>query len=343
MKALRFYGTRDLRYEDVPEPSPGPGEIKTKINVAGICGSDLGVYVSGPPSGMPINIPITLGHEFSGTVTAVGEGVTGFRVGDRVTANCYTQCGKCFFCQKGMYNLCLNQGIAGANWDGCMAECMVGPANAFFSLPDSVTEEAGALVEPLAVAIHAVRQGNVRPGDTVTILGDGPIGLNALLAARTAGAAAVYLVSKHKGRGEVARAMGATSVLYLSDGDPVPRILELTGGLGTDVCIECVGHTNTPELAVNLVRKGGTVAIAGLFDKPIPFDFGMLIFGEKTIVGTACYVDEVKTAIALLADGRINPSPMVTSKISLANAVELGFEKLLADKEKSIKILVQIS
>jgi len=343
MKALRWYGRKNVRYEDVPEPSPGPGQVKVKINLAGICGTDLKEYADGPSMIAVDKVPLTLGHEFAGTVMEVGRGVTNFKVGERVTGVGYWFCGECYYCKKSLYNLCINGGFTGLTVDGCMAEYVVVPSYSVYKLPDSVSDEVGTLVEPLAVAIHAVRQGNVRPGDTVGIVGAGTIGLCTLLAARAAGASEVYVVAKHRGRGEIALAMGATAVINPNDGDPVKLIANLTDGLGVDVSFECVGRPDTPQICVDLARRGGTTVIMGVFDKPSSVHFHSVMFNQKTIVGSPIYVDEAKTAIALIADKRIDPQRLITSEVPLKDAVEMGFEKLINNKEDNIKILLQIA
>lgn len=342
MKALRWYARKDLRYEDVPEPSPGKGQVKVKVYLAGICGTDFKEYANGPGMIATDKVPLILGHEFTGRIAQMGEGVTNFKVGERVTAMGYWYCGECYFCKRAMYNICMKAGFTGLTADGCMAEYVLVPNYATYRLPDSLPDEFGALVEPLAVSFHAVRQGYVRPGNTVAILGDGTIGLCTLLAARAAGASEVYVVAKHKGRGEIAKEMGATEVIYLTDGNPVKSIVNLTGGLGADVSFECVGRPDTPQLALDLARSGGTTVIMGVFDKPGSINFQSLMFNQKTIVGSPIYVDEAKTVIALLADKRIHPHMLITSKVPLKNAVEMGFEKLISNKEREVKILLQI-
>jgi len=342
MKALRWHGREDLRLEDIPEPSPGPGLLKVKVGLAGICGTDLKEYAAGPCLVNPEKAPLTMGHEFAGTVAAVGEGVTGFAAGDRVSGVGYWYCGDCYYCKKGNYNLCVNSNFSGLDIDGCMAEYYVTPAYACYRLPDSVSDEAGALVEPLAVALHAVSQGKVKPGDTVAVVGDGAIGLCSLLAARAAGAAGVYLVAKHRGRGELAVQMGADGVIYLDDGSPAERLKELTGGPGADAAIECVGKPDTPLLAAGLLRRGGAAVIAGVFEQPGTFDFSAITFTEVTMVGSSIYVDEGRTAVELIANGSIDPTPVITSRVTLENAVEKGFRALLHDKEAHIKVLLQL-
>jgi (R,R)-butanediol dehydrogenase/meso-butanediol dehydrogenase/diacetyl reductase len=341
MKALRWYGKKDLRYEDVPEPQPGPWQLKVKVKLAGICGTDLKEFSSGPCMIDPAKIPIILGHEFAGKVAETGAGVTNFKTGDRVTALGYWYCGDCYYCNRDMNNLCVNAGFTGLTANGSLAEYVVIPSYAAFKLPDSVSDEAGALVEPLSVAIHGVRQGNVQPGDRIAIVGDGTIGLSVLLAARAAGAAEVYTVSKIKTRGKVALSLGATAVIDADD-DPVKQIKDRTGGLGVDVSFECVGVPETPQLAVYLARKTGTTVIMGVFNKPSTFNFMNVMFEQKNIIGSAIYVHEAETAISLLADKRIVADKLVTSIVSLKDAVKMGFEKLTTDMEHDIKILIKI-
>jgi (R,R)-butanediol dehydrogenase/meso-butanediol dehydrogenase/diacetyl reductase len=223
-----------------------------------------------------------------------------------------------------------------------MAEYVAVPAYACYRIPDNVSDEAAALVEPLAVAIHSVNRGNVRPGDTVAIVGDGAIGLCALMAAKAAGAASVYFIVKHQGRGKIAASLGATEVIYLQDKDPVREVGRLTGGLGADIAIECVGQPETPQLAVNLTRRGGTTVLTGVFEKPSSLHFGSVVVEEKTLVGNSIYVHEGETAVAWLKDGRVDPRRLVTSIVPLKDAVEMGFEKLLREKESEIKILLKV-
>jgi len=342
MKALRWYDRKDIRYVDIPEPSPAPGQLKIKTSLAGICGTDMTEYAHGPVMIPADKVPLTMGHEFVGHVVELGEGVTGFNVGDRVSGVGYWYCGECYCCKQGYYNTCVNLGFTGLLSEGCMADYFVVPAYACYQLPESVSDKAGAMVEPLAVALHAVHQGKVRVGDTVAIVGDGTIGLCALLASRIAGASAVYLIAKHRGHGELAGEIGASEVIYLSDGDPVQRLEELTKGTGTDVALECVGNPDTPQLAVNLTRRHGTTVVIGVFDKPGLLDFNTLMFTERTMVGNSIYIDEGRTAIELMADGRIDPTPLITSKVPIQDAREKGFEELLKNKETNVKILLTV-
>jgi len=343
VKALRWFARKDVRYVDAPEPSPGPGQLKIKVSLAGICGTDLKEYAYGPVMIPPAKVPITMGHEFAGTVAQVGKGVKGFKVGDRVSGVGNSYCGDCYACKMGRYNLCLNQGFNGLFSDGCMAEYFILPEYSCYKLPDSVSDELGALVEPLAVALHAIRQAHFAVGDTVAIVGDGTIGLCSLLAAKAAGASRVYVIAKHKGRGALAEKLGAAAVIYSTDGNTVKRLQDLTDGIGVNAALECVGRPDTPQLAVELTRRGGIAVIVGIFEKPGMLDFSAITFTEKTMVGSSIYVDEGRTAVALMMDKRIDPSPLISSVVPLKDAVKKGFEALTNDKEANIKVLLRVA
>jgi len=311
--------------------------------MAGICGTDLKEYTAGPCILNAELAPITVGHEFSGEVVEPGEGITDLATGDRVAGIGYWVCGECYFCKRGMYNVCQNLEFTGLHKQGCMAEYVVMPRYSLYKLPDSVSDDAGALVEPLAVAVHAVRLGKLGLGDRAAIVGEGIIGLCTLLMAKATGASEIYVIAKHRGRGERALAMGATKVVYLNEGNPVETVRSLTDGLGVDVAFECVGHPDTPQLAIDLVRNVGTVIIEGVFDKQAPVDFLNVMYNQKTIIGSPIYTDEAKTAIALLADGTVDAGGLVTSRVPLQDAVEKGFEELLNNKEDNIKVLIKVS
>jgi (R,R)-butanediol dehydrogenase/meso-butanediol dehydrogenase/diacetyl reductase len=342
MKALRWYAKKDIRYEDVPEPSPAKGQLKVRVSLAGICGTDLKEYAEGPGMIDPGKVPIIIGHEFVGKIAELGEGVTDFKVGDRVTAVGYWYCGKCYFCKRGLYNICENAGFTGLTTDGSMAEYTVIPDYAAYKLPDSVSDELGALVEPLAVAFHAVRQGNIHTGDTVAIVGAGTIGLSVLLATRAAGATSIYMVVKTKSRGELALSMGATAFITLDNGSPAEQIANLTGGLGVDVSFECVGHPDTPQIALDLTRAGGTTVILGIFEKPSTVHFQNVTFKQKSIVGSSIYVHEASTVVKLLEEKKLDPVKLITARVPLKDAVTEGFEKLIYNKKDNIKVLLQI-
>ncbi|MBI5446325.1 MAG: 2,3-butanediol dehydrogenase [Deltaproteobacteria bacterium] len=348
MKAAKWFARKEVRVVNVPEPpAPPKGWVKVKVHACGICGSDLHEYLAGPifipTSPHPLtghSGAVTLGHEFSGDIAEVGPGVANFKAGDRVTGDACQYCGECYYCKRNLYNLCTKIAFTGLMIEGAFAEYVNVPAYTLYKLPDSVSYDAGALVEPLAVGIHAMRQGNVLQGDSVVIVGAGTIGLVNLVAARAAGASQVISIEKARARKELAKQLGATMVLDPSEVDVIAEVQKATGGLGADVSIECVGHKVTGPLAIDLARKAGTVVIVGIFEEPSEYNFFNITATEKKIVGSLAYAGEFDAAISLLADGRINPEPLITGRIKLDDIVEKGFEELVNRKEENIKILV---
>lgn len=352
MKAAVWYGKKDVRVENVPEPpAPGRGEVKIKVHWCGICGSDLHEYLAGPifiPTKAPhpltgkVAPPLILGHEFSGEVVQVGEDVTNVKVGDRVSPDACQVCWTCFMCRRNRYSMCEKVAFTGLMTDGGFAEYVNVPAYTLYKLPPEISSEVGALVEPVAVGIHAIRQGNVLMGDTVAIVGAGPIGLVTLQAARAAGASKVFSIEVAKARKEFAGKLGATAVIDPTKINAVEEVHRLTNGLGVDVAIECVGGEETAPLSVDLVRRGGRAVIVGIFEKPSQLHFNNVVFFEKEIYGSIAYYGEFDTAITFLADRRIKGEPLITGKIKLEDIIEKGFEELVARKEKNLKILVSL-
>ncbi|MEW6298828.1 MAG: 2,3-butanediol dehydrogenase [Thermodesulfobacteriota bacterium] len=347
MKAAVWHKAEDLRVEELPEPSPAPGQLKLKVTRVGICGTDLHEYLKGPifipttPHPLTgMQAPVALGHEFCGEVVAVGKGVTGITEGTRVAVDACICCGTCWYCRRGAFPLCDQVGFTGLAAHGGMAEYAVIPAYAAYPLPDTVSDDQGALVEPISVAVHAMRKAELQPGDTVAVLGAGPIGLVTAMAARTFGAARVFVVEKAKARMEQAKALGATAVIDPAAGDPVDQLRGLTQGRGADIVFECIGHKDTAPLAVEMARKGGKAVIVGIFEEPSVLSFNSLVFGEKQIRSAIGYTGEFSTTIQLIADGRLRPQQLITGRIGLDDVVEKGFLELIHHKDRHVKILI---
>ncbi|HBW35927.1 2,3-butanediol dehydrogenase [Desulfosporosinus sp. BICA1-9] len=349
MKAAVWYGRKDVRVVDVPEPpSPGEGWVKVKVEWCGICGSDLHEYLAGPifiPVAEPDALtgskaPIILGHEFSGEVVEIGPGVKNVQVGDRVAPDACQVCWECYHCKRMNYSMCEKLAFTGLMTDGAFAEYVNVPAYTMYKIPDDMSYEVAAVIEPIAVGIHAVRQAPVIEGDKVVVLGAGTIGLATLQAAKAAGASRVYVIEMAKARKEYALNMGATAVFDPREVDVVAKIKELTNGLGADITFECVGNEKTAPLAIQLARKSGKVIMVGIFERESSFNFFEVTANEKHIIGSLAYNGEFATAIDLLNDGRLSAEPMITGKIKLEDIIERGFEELVNRKEANIKILV---
>ncbi|MBF0527698.1 MAG: 2,3-butanediol dehydrogenase [Deltaproteobacteria bacterium] len=351
MKAAVWYGRKDVRVEDWPEPSaPGPTEVKIKVHWCGICGSDLHEYDAGPifiPASAPhpltgIQAPLIMGHEFSGEIVEVGKDVQGWKIGDRVAPDACQYCQACFMCNQNRYSLCEKLAFTGLMANGAFAEYVNVPSYTLYKLPPEISFDVGAFVEPVAVGIHAIRRGQVLVGDTVAIVGAGTIGQVTLQAAKAAGASKIIVVEKAKARKEYAQKLGATAVIDPTETNAAAEVRRLTDGAGVDVAFECVGGHQTGALTVDLARTGGRAVLVGIFEKPSEIHFNNLVFYEKEVLGSLAYYGDFKTAIALMADGRIVAEPMITGRIKLDDIVEKGFKELLANREQHIKILVSV-
>jgi len=349
MKAAVWHGKKDVRVENVSEPpAPGPEEVKIKVHWTGICGSDLHEYDAGPifiPTQAPHPLtgrmaPLILGHEFCGEVVEKGKEVRNVSVGDRVAPDAAQHCGECYMCKVNRYSLCEKLAFTGLMTDGAFAEYVNVPAYTLFKLRPELSSEAGALVEPIAVGIHAIRQGKLLMGDTVAVVGAGTIGLVTIQAARAAGAGKVFSIEVAKERKEYARDLGAV-VLDPKETDVAAEIKEQTEGQGVDVAIECIGKAETVNTCIQCLKRGGRGVIVGIFEKAGEINYNDLVFEEKELVGSLAYYGEFETAIALLADGRIKAESLITGKIKLDDIVDKGFEELLTNRESNIKILVE--
>lgn len=349
MKAAKWYGRNDIRVEEIDKPpAPGPDEVQIKVAWCGICGSDLHEYLAGPifipvePHPLTgVKAPIVLGHEFSGTVVAVGERVQTVQVGDLVAPDACQHCGVCASCREGHYNVCEKLAFTGLMADGAFAEFVNVPAEQCYVLPEGFDLEAASLIEPLATGFKAVRLAGSLLGQTAVVLGAGTIGLGTIMCAKAAGAATVISVETAAARKQLAKECGADIVLDPKECDIVAEIKKLTGGSGAEVSFECIGHKDTGPLAVEVVRSSGKAVIVGIFEEPSSFNFFSLSATDKVVIGTLAYtIDDFQGVANLLASGQLQAKPLVTGRIQLQDIVEKGFKELVNNKETNIKIIV---
>jgi len=348
MQAARWHARGDVRVEDIPPPKPGPGEVLLQVSWCGICGTDLEEFTQGPgliPAEAPNNLtrqsaPLTMGHEFTGTVTALGPGVTNLEQGDRVAPEVCLFCGECFFCRRHDYALCVNWAAIGLMTDGGLAEYVKVPAAMCVKLPDSLSDEAAALVEPTEVAVRAVRKSQLKLGETVAIVGGGTIGLLIAQVARAAGASAVYVVEPQPARRNLANTLGAAAAFAPSD--PESDLRAACNGIGPDIVFECAGAIETADLAVKTARKGGQIVLVGIQPQRVPLSTLDVVVGEKRIVGTVQhhFDDDLPMAVQLLAEGKVQVEPLITAREPLARVVSGGFQALLDHPDQHLKILI---
>jgi (R,R)-butanediol dehydrogenase/meso-butanediol dehydrogenase/diacetyl reductase len=351
MRAAVWHAKEDVRVETVAVPPfPSAGWVKVKVDWCGICGSDLHEYIAGPifiPTEEPHPLTgkqgsLILGHEFTGTVVEVGEGVSNVSVGDFVAPDACQHCGECITCRTGRYNVCEKLAFTGLHNDGAFAKYVNIPAELCYKLPSGVSPEAGALIEPLATGFKAVREAGSILGETVVIIGAGTIGLGTLMAAKAAGAGKVIMLEMSKARTAKAEECGADVILNPAECDAVAEIKAMTGGSGADVSFECVGNKFTGPLAVDVIRNAGRAVIVGIFEEPSSFNFFSLSGTDKRVIGTLAYtLEDFKGVSALLATGQLKAEPMITGKIELEDIVEKGFLELINNKDENIKIIVR--
>ncbi|THX23535.1 GroES-like protein [Aureobasidium pullulans] len=355
MKALRIHGKEDLRLEDIQTPQCGDGQIMIKPAWCGICGTDLHEYMGGPSlcptTPHPITnetVPLTIGHEFSGVIEELGQGVSNkYAVGQRVVVQPIIYCGECGSCKDGIPNCCDKNGFVGlSGWGGGLAEHIVVPEYCVVPVPDNVSLELAALVEPLAVAWHAVNMSPVKEfkkGQFALILGGGPIGLSVIQALKAHGDGTIIVSEVSTKRKAFAEDFGADYILDPTKDDIPKRCKEICGGIrGVDCVFDAAGVQAGLDAAVLAMRARGTLVNIAIWEKDARIIPNQFVFREKTYKGVATYVlgdfDEVLQAIS---SGRMKPEKMITKKVELKDVIEEGFLTLLADKDNHVKVLIK--
>lgn len=356
MKAARFHGKRDVRVEQVPEPDAarlGPHEVLVKNRFCGICGTDLHEYAAGPifiPTEphpyTGAKLPQILGHEYGGRVVAVGGEVRDVAPGDRVSIQPLISPRDDYYGRRGLYQLSDRLGIVGLMWPwGGMAGYSVVNDYNVFRMPDSVTDEQAALIEPTAVVVYAAERGGVRPGSTVLVTGAGPIGQLQILAARAAGATTIFLSDTNDNRLAMARAI-LPEVITLNPkrDDVVAEIRARTeGGVGVDVALECVGAEAATATCIEAVRRQGVVVQVGLHVGKPAIDGFSLTFKDIDLRGSWCYSTLMWPRVAaLIGSGLLPAEKVVTRRITLDDVVADGFEALLSPAGTELKILIDL-
>jgi L-iditol 2-dehydrogenase len=342
MKAARLYAPGDIRVDEIPEPPPpGPCEVLLAVTAVGICGSDLHYYREGGLGGLVPEAPLILGHEFAARVEAVGPGVA-LPVGTRVAVEPGRPCGRCESCLEGNPNLCpAIQFCGSAPVDGALRERMLYPENLLFPLPDNMTDAEGAALEPLGIALHALRLVRLQPGQTAAVLGGGPIGLMLAQLCRGAGAVEVIVTEPVPHRREAALKSGATAALDPSDGPVGEAIRAMTGGRGVDVAFEAAGAVETPAEAVQAVRPGGHVVLVGIpADDRVVLSHAVARRKGLTIRFARRMKHTYPRAIALVASGALNLRPLLTHHFPLVAAAE-AFRVADAYADGALKVTVR--
>jgi L-iditol 2-dehydrogenase len=342
MKALILSEYKKLDLVDLPKPQPAEDDLLIRVRACGICGSDVHGYDGSTGRRLP---PIVMGHEAAGVVESAGAAVTEFRPGDRVTFDSTVFCGQCFYCRRGLVNLCDHREVIGVSTPdfrrmGAFAEYVTVPARIAYALPEQMPFAHAALIEAVSVAVHAVSLTPIGLDDTVVVVGAGMIGLLALQSAVLAGAGRVLVIDLDDGRLALARGMGATATFNSSQCDPVAEIRNLTSGRGADVALECVGVSPSVNLAIEAVRKGGSVTLVGNVAPRVEIGLQSIVTRQIRVQGSCASCGEYPTCISLMARGAIRVDPLLSAVAPLDEGAE-WFRRLYARESGLLKVVLQ--
>ena len=343
IKAFVLHSPEDMRLEEISMPQISPDDALVKIKSVGVCGSDVHYYRHGRIGSFIVKDPMILGHECSGEVVSVGSEVKNVTPGDRVVMEPGIPCRKCWYCKNGRYNKCPDIiFMATPPYDGSMVEYMAWPADFLFKMPDSMSFQEGALVEPFAVGLFATRRSGLFPSASVAILGAGPIGLSTLVAVNAMGAGQVISIDVVPARLELAKQMGATHVVNAKETNVVEAVKELTHGEGAHFVFETAGSEVTIRQAVEIARDGGTVDLVGLPPQlEIKMPIVECVIRELNFVTSFRYCNIFEEAITLMAHGKVNLKPMLTHEFAFDDTLE-AFNVSEHQKDRAVKVMINI-
>lgn len=335
MKVLQFFGKQDLRFVDLPEPQIQENEVLMKIKKVGICGTDLHIY----NGGMNVPLPLVLGHEFVGDIVKIGSNVTNIKIGDRAVAEHVIGCGKCFYCSQGKRNLCKVPTVIGINRQGALAEYLSIPADLIFKLPDELSYDEGVLVEPLSIAVYAVRKAGVDVGDRVAVVGQGPIGLLVDFVAEASGGT-VFGFDKHDNRLNYAKNIHDISKGFnITQPDFLQQFTKEAPD-GADIVFEAVGSDTSAELAIELARSGGKVVILGVFEHDVTINMMNIVKKELQVYGSWTCVFSFEETMLLIKSQKLDANQLITNRYSFADAIK-AFQEAATDKGNRIKSVIE--
>lgn len=325
MKALVLHGIRDLRVDDLPEPQkPGPGQVKVRVRAVGLCGSDVHYYTHGRIGDQVVAEPMIVGHEGAGEVAALGPGVEGLKVGQRIAIEPSHSCGRCEWCLTGKPNLCpVVRFCSTPPYDGLMCEFTLLDRAQCVPIPEAMTFEEAAMLEPLQVAVHAANLMGVRPGETAAVVGSGCIGLGCMEMARAGGAGRLIVTDKLDYRLDLARRLGATDTVNVAKEDPVEAVQRLTGGRGADLVFECTNRAAGAPQAYDIAGIGGRVCLVGIPEEDeIVLDAHRARRKELRVQYVRRSRHAAEQAIGLVTRGQLDVRPWITHRVGLDEAAK---------------------
>lgn len=342
MKALILKEYKRFCIEDVPIPELGPEDVLVSVKACGICGSDVHGMDGSTGRRRP---PVIMGHEAAGVIAEVGPETTNWKPGDRVTFDSTAYCGRCDFCRRGQINLCNQRRVLGVSCedyrqDGAFAEYVAVPQHILYRLPEALTFEQAALVEPLSIAFHAARRTPLALNDTAVVVGAGMIGLTIIQTLRAAGCGRIIAADIAQDKLTLAAKLGATHTVDCADGSALEKILQLTHGCGADVAFEAVGVAATVDLAVRCVRKGGAVTLVGNVSPNVPLPLQVVVTRELTLNGSCASAGEYPACLDMMARGAIQTGPLLSAVAPLAEGAT-WFDRLYAREPGLVKVVLR--
>jgi len=342
MKALVLKEYNNFVYEDVPEPEIGADEVLIQVKTCGICGSD--VHGMDGSSGRRIP-PIIMGHEAAGVIAKVGENVREFSEGDRVTFDSTIYCGTCYFCRRGQINLCDNRRVLGVSCDeyrqhGAFAEYVAVPQRILYKLPDGVSFERAAMVEPISIAFHAVELTPISLNDTAVVVGSGMIGLLVIQALRLAGCGRIIAVDIDQGKLDLASQLGADDVFRADQVNTTQKIRNLTDNRGAEIAFEVVGNTQALNTAISSLKKGGFLTLIGNLSPNAELPLQVAVTRQITAQGSCASCGEYPACLDMIANGKINVDALISNIAPLAEGAQ-WFERLYKGEEGLMKVILE--
>jgi L-iditol 2-dehydrogenase len=347
MRSAVLFGPQDIRVLERPVPQPGPGEVLVQVAMCGTCGTDLKIYDGHFPLTLPLGA-FTPGHEWTGTVVALGATVDEFTVGDRVCIEAHHGCGRCDNCLIGKYTACLNYGnttkghrATGMTADGGFAEYVLHHAGSLYKIPTQVSFKDAVLITTAGTGLYGLdAAGGYIVGYDIAIFGPGPVGLMTVQACKQLGAARVILVGTRPSRLEMGHRLGADHIINAHEQDPVTAIQALTGGVGVDLAIECSGAVETPQQCAQVTKRGGKILVVAFYPQPVTLDSSHVVRSDITIHTTRGEGgNNVKRAVSLAAQGRLHGADLVTHEFPLEDIAE-AFRVMRERVDDPIKIVI---
>lgn len=341
MKALVLKEYNKFSYEDVPEPEYGPDDLLVQVKACSICGSDVHGMDGSTGRRIP---PVIMGHEASGVVAAVGTNVKGFVVGDRITFDSTIYCGKCYYCRKGQINLCDNRRVLGVSCNeyrqnGAFAEFVTIPNHIAYHLPDGLSFEKAAMVEPVSIAVHAVSRSLVALNDTAVVVGVGMIGLFIVQILRQAGCSQIIAIDLDRNKFDLARQFGATHCFAADQEDLLTQIKNLTDGRGADLSFEAVGITPTVKTAIDVLRKGGALTLVGNLKPQVDFPLQSVVTRQISVLGSCASNGEYPICLDLIERDKVNVDALISATVPLKEGAE-WFQRLYNKEPGLMKVIL---